>query len=167
MQLARRQQDSGNDRIRAACTRTARLWRRSSTCSGLVAPLGQGKITESSVQLHPARRAVEGCPEHEGARYSGPDEIAMGEVNKLIEQKVITKTVEVHLDTTRWADEAVRSQEGDRHTNVRDCSQRGSRLPVGGAEGVWHRQHSSPHLSQLVTWKSVATPQRPLTFTQL
>ena len=53
--------------------------------------------------VHPARRAVERCPEHEGARYSGPDESApiTEDMNKLIEQKVIKKTVEVHLNRTR------------------------------------------------------------------
>ena len=41
-----------------------------------------------SVQLNPARRAVEGYPEQEVARYSGPDETApnMGDMNKLIEE---------------------------------------------------------------------------------
>ena len=84
VQLARRQQDSGNDRIR-----TAGWWLRR----------GQGKFTVCSVQLQSAHRAVERCAEHEVARYSGPDESVtiMGDLTKLIEQNVIKKTVEVHL----------------------------------------------------------------------
>ena len=87
MQLALGQQDSGDDR-----TRAAGWWLRR----------GQGKFTVCSVQLQSARRAVERCPEHEVARYSGPDESVpiKGDATKLIEQNVIKKTVEVHLNRT-------------------------------------------------------------------
>ena len=34
------------------------------------------KSTVCLVQVHPARRPVEGCPEQEAARYSGPEDTA-------------------------------------------------------------------------------------------
>ena len=62
------------------------------------------------VLVHLARRAVEGCPEQEAARFSGPDESAarMGDMNRLIEEKVILKTLDVHLSPTRGVVEAKR-----------------------------------------------------------
>ena len=52
-----RQQDSRDDRVQAACTRTARLRRRSNACSGLTDPSSQGTLTVCSVRCwrHVAR----------------------------------------------------------------------------------------------------------------
>ena len=76
MQLAVRQQGSGDDR-------TPELMR----------PSSKGKLSVCSVQLHPARGNAEGCPEQEVARCSGPDESApsLGDMRKLIEEQVIKK----------------------------------------------------------------------------
>ena len=50
------------------------------------------KSTVCSIQFHPARRHVEGCPDQEAARYSAPEDTApsiedMHELIKLVFEK--------------------------------------------------------------------------------
>ena len=71
------------------------------------------KCTACSVQFHPASRAVEGSPEQEAARYSGPEDTAPGMENMSTEGYISTIGVEFKIRRSEHEANSIKLQVWD------------------------------------------------------
>ena len=70
------------------------------------------KYTAYSVQFHPASRAVEGSPEQEGARYSGPEDTAPGMEDMSTEGYISTIGVEFKIRRSEHEANSIKLRRG-------------------------------------------------------